>query len=183
MAILKIAQMGHPILRAVAAPVDPAEILEPGFQELLNDMVETLRDYDGAGLAAPQVREGIQVVAIEVRHNRRYPEAPTIPLTILINPQVTTLTDERVAGWEGCLSLPKLRGLVGRHRAVEVEALDRNGRLVRFCAEGFFATVVQHEVDHLRGILFVDRMDDLRTLAFLSEWERYWQTPAPTPCS
>jgi peptide deformylase len=183
MAILKTAKMGHPILRSTAEPVNSTEIDDPGFQELLDDMVETLRDYDGAGLAAPQIHEAVQVVAIEVRPNRRYPEAPTIPLTILINRKVTALTDEQVAGWEGCLSLPDLRGLVPRHRAVEVEALGRNGKPIRFCAEGFFATVVQHEVDHLRGILFPDRMDDLRTLAFISEWERFWRTPAPTPCS
>ncbi|RMF77197.1 MAG: peptide deformylase [Nitrospirae bacterium] len=183
MAILKTAKMGHPILRAGTERVDPAAIASRRFQRLIDDMIETLRDADGAGLAAPQVHEPVRLVVIEVRHNRRYPEAPTLPLTVLVNPEVTPLTDEKVAGWEGCLSIPELRGLVPRFRAVEVAALDRDGEPVRFCAEGFFATVIQHEVDHLHGVLFPDRMEDLRTLSFLSEWERYWRTPAPTPCS
>jgi peptide deformylase len=183
MAILKIARMGHPILRTPAESVDPAQILDDGFQQLIDDMIETMREYDGAGLAAPQVHEPVQLVAIEVRENRRYPEAPTIPLTILINPVVTRLTDEKVAGWEGCLSIPDLRGRVSRYRAVDVVALNRDGEQVHFSVEGFFATVVQHETDHLHGILFPDRMNDLRSLSYLDEYERYWYGPVPTPCS
>jgi len=183
MAILKTAKMGHPVLRTTADPVDPEEILEDGFQQLIDDMIETMHEYDGAGLAAPQVHEGVQLAVIEMRENRRYPEAPTIPLTILINPVVTPLTDEKVAGWEGCLSLPDLRGRVCRYRAIEVVALDREAQPICFSAEGFLATVIQHEVDHLNGILFVDRMTDLRSLSYLPEYERYWCGPVPTPCS
>jgi peptide deformylase len=183
MSILKIARMGHPILRAPAEPVNPALIQEDGFQQLIDDMIETMREHDGAGLAAPQVHEPIRLVVMEVQENRRYPEAPTIPLTVLINPVVTPLVDDKVSGWEGCLSMPDLRGRVDRHRAVEVSGLDRHGQPVSFCAECFFATVVQHEVDHLDGILFVDRMTGLRSLSYLSEYERFWRAPVPTPCS
>jgi peptide deformylase len=183
MAILKVARMGHPILRCAAHAVDPAQILDDGFQQLIDDMIETMREYNGAGLAAPQVHEPVQVAVIEVRENRRYPEAPTIPLTVLINPVVTPLTDERVSGWEGCLSIPDLRGRVSRYRAVDVVALNRDAESVRFSVEGFFATVIQHETDHLHGILFPDRMADLRSLSYLEEYERYWCGPVPTPCS
>jgi len=174
MAILKIAHLGHPILRRQAMPLTPEEIRTPEVQRLVDDMIETMREHDGAGLAAPQVHEPLQVVVYEVASNPRYPEAEDIPLTVLINPVVTPATEEKAVGWEGCLSIPELRGKVPRYTTVRVEALDREGKPVAFEATGFHAVVIQHETDHLQGILFVDRMEDLRTLTHLAEYERYW---------
>src|SRR2546426_2698030 len=130
MAILKVARLGHPILRQVAKPVPPDEIRSADVQRLIDDMVETMREYDGAGLAANQVHTLLQVAVIEVAANPRYPEAPHVPLTVLVNPIVTPLTDEMEEGWEGCLSVPDMRGRVPRHTAVRLEGYDRDGRRV-----------------------------------------------------
>ncbi len=173
MAILKVARMGHPVLRQVAREVDPAQIGSPGFQGFLDSLVETMMEYDGVGLAAPQVHVSQRVVVMEVAENPRYPEAPELPLQVVINPQVRFLTDERVEGVEGCLSIPDLRGVVPRIAAVELEALDRTGQRICQRYEGFPATVVQHECDHLDGTLFVDRVTDTRSLAFVREFQRY----------
>ena len=174
MAILKVARLGHPVLRQVAAPVPVSEIRSAGTQGLIDDMVETMREYNGAGLAAPQVHTLKQICVIEVNANPRYPDAPSIPLTVLVNPVVTALTDETEDGWEGCLSVPDMRGVVPRWTAVRLEALDRDGGRVSLVAKELFARVIQHETDHLRGIVYVDRMRDLSTLTHLAEWNRYW---------
>jgi peptide deformylase len=172
MAILKVARMGHPVLRASAEPLTRSQIRSTEAQRLIDDMIETMHEYEGVGLAAPQVHHPWRLAVIEV------PAAPetgreAVALTVLVNPVVTILSDERVLGWEGCLSLPDLRGSVPRAPRVRVEALDRQARPLTLEAQDFTARVIQHECDHLDGILYVDRMQDLRTLTFIAECERF----------
>jgi peptide deformylase len=181
MAIRKIAQLGEPVLRRRARELSPDELASPRIAQLIEDMIETMRDADGAGLAAPQVYESIALVVIEVRGNPRYASADPIPLTVLVNPKLTPLSDspldaladaDAIQVYEGCLSVAGLRGRVRRPRRVRVEALDRAGQAIDEIWEGFRAAVVQHETDHLLGTLFVDRAE-LNTLSFLREYERY----------
>ena len=174
MAILKVARLGHPVLRQVAWPVPVQEIRSAEVQRLIDDMIETMREYDGAGLAANQVHTLRQVAVIEVAGNPRYPDAPDVPLTILVNPVVTLLTVEIEEGWEGCLSVPDMRGRVPRCTAVRLECYDREARRIEIVAKDFFARVVQHETDHLNGIVYVDRMRDLSSLSFIAEWQKHW---------
>jgi len=174
MAILKVARLGHPVLREKARPVPLGEIRSAGIQQLIDDMVETMREYDGAGLAATQVHQPVQIAVIEVDANPRYPDAPGIPLTVVINPVVTALTEEMEEGWEGCLSVPDMRGMVPRVTAVRLQCYDREANPVDLVAKEFFARVIQHETDHLHGIVYVDRMRDLRTLSHIAEWNKYW---------
>ncbi|MBI2153156.1 MAG: peptide deformylase [Candidatus Rokubacteria bacterium] len=174
MAILKVARLGHPVLRKVAAPVPLSEIRLAETQRLIDDMIETMREYSGAGLAATQVHTGKQIAVIEVLSNPRYPDAPQIPLTVIINPTVTPLTDVMEEGWEGCLSIPDLRGMVPRYTEVRLQAYDRGGEPMNLIAKDFFARVLQHESDHLNGIVYLDRMKDLSTLTHLAEWSKYW---------
>jgi peptide deformylase len=174
MAILKVARLGHPVLRRAAGPVAVDEIGSPGIQRLIDDMIETMREYNGAGLAANQVHVPRQVCVIEVLANPRDPDAPEVPLTVLVNPVVTPLVAEQEDGWEGCLSVPDMRGIVPRHTAVRLEAHGRDGRRIDVVAKEFFARVVQHETDHLRGIVYLDRMRDLSTLTHLAEWSKHW---------
>jgi peptide deformylase len=174
MAILKVARLGHPVLREKARPVPVNDITSPGVQRFIDDMIETMREYDGAGLAANQVHMPVQIAVIEVESNPRYPEAAAIPLTVVVNPVVTPLTDEMEDGWEGCLSVPDMRGMVPRHKAVRLECHDREGKRMVVDAKEFFARVIQHETDHLQGIVYVDRMRDLRTLSHIAEWNRHW---------
>ncbi len=176
MALLKIARLGHPVLRTKADDVPADRIPTPEFQKFIDDMVETMRDADGVGLAAPQVFAPDRVIAVELRgKNPRYPEQPTIPLTVLINPVIHAHVKDQEPGWEGCLSLPDLRGRVPRWVAITVHALDRTGEKVTVEAGGFFARVIQHEIDHLDGVMFLDRMEDLMSLTHLTEFHRYWQ--------
>ena len=181
MAVLKVAHLGHPILRQKAEPVSPEAIGAPDVQRLIDDMLETMEDHDGAGLAAPQVHVSRRIVIYGVRANVRYADAPEIPLTVLINPVVTPLTKDEEDDWEGCLSVPDLRGKVPRCTRVGVEAYGRDGQRLQFTAEDFHARVVQHESDHLDGLVFLDRMRSFETLAFLPEWHRYWYSPANEP--
>ena len=174
MAILKVARLGHPVLRRQALPVPVGEIRSTETQRLIDDMVETMREYSGAGLAAPQVHALKQICVIEVNENPRYPDAPIIPLTVLINPVLTPMTEEMEEGWEGCLSVPDLRGKVPRYTSVRLDAYDREGRRIEGEAKEFFARVIQHETDHLHGILYLDRMRDLSTLTHLVEWNKHW---------
>jgi peptide deformylase len=173
MPILKIAKIGTPVLREVARPVTPEELASPEIQGFIDDLIETMRDASGLGLAAPQVYRSISIVAIEGRgRNPRYPDAPPIPLTVLVNPQFTYMSPDTVLGYEGCLSVDDLRGQVARSRHVVVEALDRDGAPVRIDTDSFFAVVLQHEIDHLFGTLFVDRADP-KTFAHLREFDRF----------
>jgi peptide deformylase len=169
MAVLKIAHLGHPILRQVAEPVSPEAIRSPEIQQLIQDMLETMADADGAGLAAPQVHVSKRVVIYGVEENPRYPDADSVPLTVLINPRITPVGTEEDEDWEGCLSVPDLRGRVSRFTRVRVEAYGHDGRQLRFEADGFHARVVQHECDHLDGILYPQRMTDMRTFGFTRE--------------
>jgi peptide deformylase len=181
MAIRKIAQLGEPVLRIPARPLAAREIGSAPVQSLLADMIETMRDADGAGLAAPQVYESLQLCVIELGRNARYPNLEPIPLTVLFNPQITPLVSapldalpeqESIYVYEGCLSVAGLRGRVQRPRRVRVSALDADGQPFELVWEGFRAAVVQHEVDHLNATLFVDRALP-GTLTFLREYERY----------
>ncbi len=174
MAILKVARLGHPILRVVADHVPVEAIQSPEIQRLIDNMIETMREYNGAGLAATQVHVPKQVCVIEVHRNPRYPQAPEIPLTVLINPRCTPLTQEMEEDWEGCLSIPDMRGKVPRYTTVHLQAYDRDGRRVEATAKEFFARVIQHETDHLNGKVYLDRMRDFSTLTHLAEWTRYW---------
>jgi peptide deformylase len=181
MAILKVARLGHPILRQVAEPVSPEAIGAPEVQRLIDDMLETMEEYDGAGLAAPQVHVSRRVVIYGVHQNPRYPDAEEVPLTVLVNPKITPATKDVDEDWEGCLSVPDLRGRVPRFTRVRVEAYGRDGGPLRFVAEGFHARVVQHECDHLDGKVYLDRMRSMDSLAFLPEFHRYWLGREPDP--
>lgn len=174
MAILKVARLGHPVIRQAAKPVAGEAIGSAEVQRLIDDMIETMHEYDGVGLAAPQVHVSQQLVVIQVDHNPRYPQAPSIPLTVLINPEIVSHSQETVEDWEGCLSVGDLRGQVPRWQRVEVKAFDRQGHPIQFAANDFFARVIQHECDHLQGQVFLDRMSELTTLTHLAEFARYW---------
>lgn len=172
--ILKVAHLGHPVLRMKAKPVPAARIRTERFQALLRDMVHTMREYDGVGIAAPQVHVSLQVAAIHVDRNPRYPKAPKVPLLILINPKVRPMGRSKSLDWEGCLSVEGLRGRVPRWKTVQVQAYNAKGQPVSFKAAGFFARVIQHEWDHLQGKVFLDRMTDFSSLTHLTEFARYW---------
>jgi len=171
--------MGHPVLSAVCAPLNPRDLKGKWLPEFLESMLETMSDYDGVGLAAPQVHVSKRIVIIGSPGSSRYPDAPRISTMVLINPVVVPLTAETYQLWEGCLSVPGLRGLVRRPRKVRVKALDENGKKHEFVAEDFKAAVIQHETDHLDGILFPERMTDLKQLMFEREFERFHE-PAET---
>ena len=171
--ILKVARLGFPSLRIAAKPVAVEAIKTPEFQRLIDDMVETMYEYHGVGLAAPQVHLPIQLAVLEVRNHPRYPDMPEVPLTVLINPEVTVLDRSTLDEFEGCLSIPDLRGLVPRFKELRVKALGRNGEQLDFVARDFHARVVQHETDHLKGEVYLDRMPNLRQLGFLEEWQRF----------
>jgi peptide deformylase len=173
MAIRKIAQIGHPVLRQVARAVTRDELASPAIQQFIDDLVETMRDADGAGLAAIQVYEPIRICAIEVRNNTRYPYKPQIPLTILVNPVLTPLGDETFENYEGCLSVPNLRGRVRRAVHLRCQAWDRHGNSIDEEVHGLKAGTYQHEVDHLDGVIFVDRVADPRSLATWTEFDRH----------
>jgi len=232
MPVRPIVRLGHPALRSVAQALPPGRIGDPTVQELVDDMIETMRAAHGVGLAAPQVGTSLQIFVYEMAPppalempasdvpgasdvagapdapdapnapnapnaaKHRAPEALApgtpareavreaggpIPLHVVINPMLTPQAGELVYDWEGCLSIPDLRGLVPRHPAVRVRGLDRLGRALDYVAEGFEARIVQHEYDHLNGVVFLDRMRDLKGLAFRDEWERYMAAGAAEP--
>jgi peptide deformylase len=171
MSILQLAILGQPVLRTTAAPVGKRELKDAAFQAFLDDLVESMRFHDGVGLAAPQVFWSKRVFVVEVAPEMDE-RGEGLPATVFINPEIVPLDDTMELGWEGCLSLGTLRGLVPRHRNVTLKALDRRGRPVELELSGFPARVVQHELDHLDGIVFVDRMPDLSSLAFEKELGR-----------
>lgn len=164
MAVREILRMGDPRLYQVAKPVE--RFGTPELAALIADMHDTMEAHDGAGLAAPQIGVGLQVVIFGVRRNPRYPDAEEVPYTVLVNPTLSKVDEEMEEGWEGCLSVPGLRGLVPRYRRLRYQGFDAQGRPIDRTVEGFHARVVQHEVDHLYGILYPMRMRDLRKLGF-----------------
>ena len=174
MAILKIATLGHPVLREIARPLSPDELRSAEIQRFIDDLVETMFDANGAGLAANQVHRPIQVCAICIKNNPRYPYKPNYPLTVLVNPELTTF-GETFLNYEGCLSVPNLRGEVRRSAGVRVKALDRDGKPLDFEVKGLTAGTFQHEVDHLLGKVFVDRVEDTKSLTTWADFERYHQ--------
>jgi len=172
MSILKVARIGHPAVRARAVDVAPDRITARDTQQMIDDMIETMHEYDGVGLAAPQVHVGLRLAVIEVSEEDERTEK-AVPLTVLVNPVIRPLGDDTVDGWEGCLSIPDLRGRVPRFRRLELTALDRKGKRYRLEASGFLARVIQHECDHLDGAVYLDRMTDARSLSFIDEWDRH----------
>ena len=174
MSILKVTRLGHPVLRQVTKNISLKDLKTAAMQKFIDDMVETMKEYDGVGLAADQVFTSKQVAVLEVADNPRYPKKPKVPLTVLVNPKITPLSDEMEEDWEGCLSIPDLRGRVPRYKSIRVQALDRRGKALDFVANDFHARVIQHEFDHLNGKVYLDRMRDFSTLTFLQEFARYW---------
>ena len=178
MSILKVARMGHPVLRARAKPLETADIKSPLIQQLIDDMFETMQEYQGVGLAAPQVHESVRLFvagfAPGVDDDEEEEEEERVPLMALINPEIAVVGDDTAEDWEGCLSIPDIRGRVVRAREIKVKAYDRRGRRIEINARGFTARVIQHEADHLDGVLFFDRMESLETLTFLDEFGKYW---------
>lgn len=171
MAILKVARMGHPILRVKTRAIEKADIKSAAVQKLIDDMIATMVEYHGVGLAAPQVHERVRlfVAALDSVEDGREPE----PIAI-INPEITVVGSEVVDDWEGCLSIPNIRGRVPRAREIRVRGFDRDGERLELRAHDFPARVIQHETDHLDGVLFLDRMRSFETLTFLDEYSRYW---------
>ena len=163
MAVRTVLKMGEPLLRRVAAPVAR---FDAALEQLVADMDDTMRSLNGAGLAAPQIGVDARAVIFELKDNPRYPHLTPVPYTVLVNPLVTPLGDEQDEGWEGCLSVPGLRGLVPRFRRVRYQGYDLCGAPFERTVEGFHARVVQHEVDHLDGVLFPQRVRDLRNFGF-----------------
>jgi peptide deformylase len=181
MSILKIARMGHPALRAKARAVHPSEIRTPVIQQLIDDMFETMKEYQGVGLAAPQVHEGLRifVAGFPPRENLEEGEEANedgedVPLMAVINPEIEIISRDVVEDWEGCLSIPDIRGRVPRARQIVVRGFERSGKKMELRASGFTARVIQHETDHLDGVLFLDRMKTFQSLTFLDEFGRYW---------
>lgn len=170
MALRKIAQIGHPVLRERAREVTRRELLSEPIQRFIDDLIETMRDANGAGLAANQIHEPIRICAIEVRDNPRYPYKPNIPFTVLVNPVIEPIGDATFDNYEGCLSVPDLRGVVRRHAEIRVRAWDREGNEIDRVVRGITAGTFQHECDHLDGKLFLDRVTDTTTLCTWKEF-------------
>ena len=179
MSILKVAKLGNPVLRQIAKPVPVGDIKDHEIQRLIQDMVATMREYGGVGLAAPQVHESVQIAVIEGLEGAGQGKQKSTQLQVLINPVLTVVSDDLEEDWEGCLSIPDLRGRVPRHREVQVRALGPDGQQVDFHATGFHARVIQHEHDHLIGKVYLDRMRSFESLTFLPEFSRYWQEQRP----
>ena len=167
MAIREILRMGNPVLLKEAEKVIKFDT--PEIHELIKDMIETMKDAEGAGLAAPQVGESIQLVIFGVDKNERYPEAEEVPFTVLINPVITPLTQDKEDDWEGCLSVPGMRGVVPRYKEINYKGFDQYGNEIDRDVEGFHARVVQHECDHLFGILYPSRIENMKLFGFHDE--------------
>jgi peptide deformylase len=176
MSILKVARMGHPVLRQPARPVEPGELKTPRLQQLIDDMIETMQEYQGIGLAAPQVHVGIRLFVAGIEG-----EEDPLPLITIVNPEILPIGTTTVEDWEGCLSIPEVRGKVSRSREITVRGLDRRGKRLEMRVTDYGARVIQHETDHLDGVLFLDRMKSFETLTFLDEYSRFWSEERVTP--
>ena len=166
--------MGHPVLRAKARPLEKAEIRGAVVQKLIDDMIETMAEYHGVGLAAPQVHEGVRLFVATIDAGDEEEDEESEPIAV-INPEITIAGPDVVEDWEGCLSIPDIRGRVPRAREITVRAFDRTGARIELSAHDFPARVIQHETDHLDGVLFFDRMTSLASMTFLAEYARYWR--------
>jgi peptide deformylase len=171
MSILKVARMGHPVLREKARPLDRAALRHPTLQLLIDDMIDTMIEYHGVGLAAPQVHESVRIFVARLGPDDEETDGEPI---VLVNPEIVPVGAETIDGWEGCLSIPDIRGRVPRAREIVLRALDRKGGRLELSLQDFPARVAQHETDHLDGILFFDRMRTFESLTFLDEYARDW---------
>jgi len=162
--------MGHPVLRERARPLDKADIRSAAFQKLIDDMIDTMHEYHGVGLAAPQVHEGLRLFVALLDED---PDAKS-EAAVIINPEIVPNGSAIEEGWEGCLSIPDIRGMVPRYTDIRLKALDRTGRAIELPLKDFPARIAQHETDHLDGLLFFDRMKSFNTLTFLDEYSRFW---------
>ena len=167
MTVREVLRMGHPVLREKAKPVE--NLATPELRALVADMKETMKAKNGAGLAAPQIGVSQRVVIFGVEQNPRYPDAEPVPFTVLVNPKLVMLSRDVEEDWEGCLSVPGMRGVVPRYTKLRYTGFDEEGNPIERVAEGFHARVVQHECDHLDGILYPQRMTDMRTFGFTKE--------------
>lgn len=174
MSLLKVARMGHPVLRSRAREIERAELKQPAMQKLIDDMIETMHEYHGVGLAAPQIHEGLRIFVAAITPQDEEPLSPGDEPMVVINPVIAPIGTDVVEDWEGCLSIPDIRGRVPRARSIKVSALDRHGGRIEIASHDFPARVIQHETDHLDGILFFDRMRTFESLSFLDEYARYW---------
>ena len=173
MSILKVARMGHPVLRARTRAVERSDIKRPAIQKLIDDMVETMLEHHGVGLAAPQVHEDVRLFVAAIDPADDDDARAEVPI-VIINPDITPVGAEVIEDWEGCLSIPDIRGRVPRAREIVLRAFDRHGERIELHAHDYPARVIQHETDHLDGILFFDRMRSFHSLTFLDEYSRYW---------
>jgi peptide deformylase len=169
MSILKVARMGHPVLRQKARAIEKHELRSPALQQLIDDMIETMKEYSGVGLAAPQVHESVRIFVAHLDADGRGEEPPMA----IVNPEIEVIGDQIVEGWEGCLSVPDIRGRVPRALEIKVRALDRHGKRIEIGAREFPARVIQHETDHLDGVLFFDRMRSFESLSYMDEFSRF----------
>lgn len=170
MSILKIARMGHPVLRERARRLEKSDLRNPLIQKLIDDLIDTMHEYRGVGLAGPQVHESLRIFVALLADE---PDSDT-QATVIVNPEITPQGSTIEEGWEGCLSIPDIRGMVPRHTDIVVTALDRHGKSLDLRLKDFPARVAQHETDHLDGVLFLDRMRSMQSLTFLDEFSRYW---------
>jgi peptide deformylase len=169
MSILKVARMGHPVLRERARPISKSDLRDPLMQKLIDDMVDTMHEYHGVGLAAPQVHEGLRLFVALLEED----PGPKSEATVIVNPEIIPAGSAKEEGWEGCLSIPDIRGMVPRFTDITVAALDRDGNAIELRLKNFAARVAQHETDHLDGVLFFDRMSSMQSLTYLDEYSRY----------
>jgi peptide deformylase len=169
MSILKVARMGHPVLRERAKALDKSALRQPLVQKLIDDMIDTMHEYHGVGLAAPQIHEGVRLF-VGLLDDEPGPDSEAIAL---INPEIVPQSETKQEGWEGCLSIPDIRGMVPRYTDILVKALDRDGKAIELRLKNFAARIAQHETDHLDGVLFFDRMTSMQSLTYLEEYSRY----------
>ncbi len=172
--ILPVIKMGHPNLRKTAQPISTDQIQTPEYQQLIDNLITTMRAEDGAGIAAPQVDVLARIFVMEVDNNPRYPDKPSFPLLVAINPEIKPIGEEQLDSWEGCLSIPNIRGNLKRWAQVKITGYDRFGNFFEKELSDFASVVAQHELDHLNGVLFIDRMTDMKTLCFREEFERFY---------
>jgi peptide deformylase len=176
--ILEVSQVGNPVLRQIAQPIDR---LEPSHQTLIDNLMATLIQSNGVGIAAPQVAASYRIMIVASRPNARYPNAPEMEPTVMINPRILRTSEEMVKGWEGCLSVPGIRGAVPRYETIEVQYCDRRGNLHEDRLTGFVARIFQHELDHLNGVVFLDRLESTQDIITDQEYLKLLKANEPKP--